>query len=1114
MAGYGDKDKLADEPTAKTTGGYGTKDIAADEISGPGFIPTVKRTGGQMLTTGARTIEDVTGPNVVTRGMRETGQGIIDRNPSGINELGDIPESPWLTVKEAVGQFVPQIGAAAAGAAGGAKLGFRVGGAPGAAIGAGVGSLLPIASQEYGGIREEQIEGGQESIPRALGAAAGATALERIGMGKVLKGLRGELPAVSTIPREIGKGFVREGATEAAQTAIEQVGAFKDPTAPESVAEQGLAGVMGGIGGGVVGGAQAGIQRALGPYSDKDQPAPDASMTPGTDVVSDAPPAAGGDPLRTAKLPETGMLTAAVNAGIEAEAQAADAGAPVQAPISGALAGVTPPQQQGDASKPGGGDQQIPAGEASEVDPETVALFDPASATIATPERASFGSREEVEQHLSQQRRSGGSKQGKALPVDRGDGRWSFAREGEPEFEGAQQAQEQREADDRMRADQAFEKALPTMPQHLRDLKPADRKTFGLDKAVEMASRPQKTNEPIGEEAGASGVAYTPERAVMQAHNYQQAVKTQDGMLRSGNRTGATTGGLIGSWMNQRQAQLAIEQSRKANPEMWAAYDERQKGMAELKPGDQVLTPYPSPEFPLGTPGKLVRKFGVNWRVEYPDGNTVMVPPTALRPGPRAEAAATVTTPAPQTADVPAPVVQSAAQAESGEDAPQARWTRATTADRTALLADAGWSVNPPSLSTKRVLAQPWDKLTDSQRDRLTAALAKRDAPRVSATSTDDAALDAAAHVAATSHLNDLAPPTGPQLGAGNYQKGHHRLASIGHGISIETAKGTERVAKDGSWRVPNMPAHYGDINRTEGADGDPVDIFIGDRGDNGRYWVINQNKPGGGFDEHKVITGVDSADEAVAIYKGSFTAGFGDKVFASISAEYDPDALKALLPSLKKAKAVPASEQTESRNPPAPAGPEAAADAAPPQVPAPAPAAPAPSPSDRDAEEGQTAAASADATPRTRSPGIAAPRPATRAEMREIRQRGVPAASIMDAEKALTDGDAVYRAHDQDEGATQVFSHVDLDGYTADQITIVRAAAAPPTAAPAPRAQDASLTMPDERIDEYAGKTITLQAMVADTGGTVDISLDAATAIRDIRKRMQSARELVGCLA
>ena len=330
MAGYGKNDTPADD---QAPGGYGPRDVAIDEINDPGFLSTIKRTGGQMLTTGATSIEGFTGPNRVTQAVRDTGQGIIDRNPAGIESLGDVVSKPWLAVKEATGQLVPQVGAAAAGAAGGAAIGRRIAGAPGAAIGGGIGSLVPILSQEYGGIYDDQPEG-QKDKGRALVAALGATALERVGMGKLLKGLRGQLPPMATIPAEIAKGALKEGATEAAQTAIEQVGAFKDPTTSESMQEQALAGVMGGIGGGVLGGVHAGAQKAFGKTSGETKSGETADSADLEQPTAAAPPApATPQAIRAQKLPETGPLSGAVNAGIEAQAQGLEA-ATGQQPLS------------------------------------------------------------------------------------------------------------------------------------------------------------------------------------------------------------------------------------------------------------------------------------------------------------------------------------------------------------------------------------------------------------------------------------------------------------------------------------------------------------------------------------------------------------------------------------------------------------------------------------------------------------------------------------------------------------------------------------------------------------------------------------------------------------
>ncbi|MDH4418906.1 MAG: PLxRFG domain-containing protein [Acidovorax sp.] len=258
----------------------------------PGFIPTIKRTGGQMLTSTATAAEDVTGPNTVTQAMRETGQGIIDRNPAGVTKLSDVVEKPWLAVKESVGQFAPQIGAAAAGGWAGAKAGGAVGGlaagpggaAVGATIGGVAGSLLPIFAQEYGGIRQEQKEVGQEDKGRALAAAIPATALERVGMGKALGVLKGAPIGAGSILKEAGKGVLKEGATEGAQNVIEQVGAFKNPTTAQNLEDTALSAVMGGIGGGVMGAGAGAVdaarRRSQAPADVASEPVPPTETAP------------------------------------------------------------------------------------------------------------------------------------------------------------------------------------------------------------------------------------------------------------------------------------------------------------------------------------------------------------------------------------------------------------------------------------------------------------------------------------------------------------------------------------------------------------------------------------------------------------------------------------------------------------------------------------------------------------------------------------------------------------------------------------------------------------------------------------------------------------------
>lgn len=202
-------------------------------------------------------------------------------------------------------------------------------------------------------------------------------------------------------------------------------------------------------------------------------------------------------------------------------------------------------------------------------------------------------------------------------------------------------------------------------------------------------------------------------------------------------------------------------------------------------------------------------------------------------------------------------------------------------------------------------LGRPYDRIDESLAPPLREEEALTQATGI-AVPRASGRINAAAHEAATSPRNARPEPTDAQKEAGNYAKGHVRIS--GMDVSIENPKGSIRRSKADAaepWQV-RMPAHYGYIRGSRGADGDHVDLFIGDRGDNGRFWVINQTTPDGRqFDEHKVVTGVDSAAEATALYKASFADNFGDRVFSSISGELDAASLRAELPKMAAPKPV-----------------------------------------------------------------------------------------------------------------------------------------------------------------------------------------------------------------
>ncbi|MBR3625336.1 MAG: hypothetical protein IKN48_03170, partial [Bacteroidaceae bacterium] len=117
--------------------------------------------------------------------------------------------------------------------------------------------------------------------------------------------------------------------------------------------------------------------------------------------------------------------------------------------------------------------------------------------------------------------------------------------------------------------------------------------------------------------------------------------------------------------------------------------------------------------------------------------------------------------------------------------------------------------------------------------------------------------------------------PTEAQKEAGNYKKGHIKLD--GYDISIENPKGSTRSGVDEQgkeWSV-TMNNDYGYLRGTEGVDGDHIDVFLSDEPTEGNVFVVDQVKPDGSFDEHKVMYGFATADEARAAYLANYSPGW-----------------------------------------------------------------------------------------------------------------------------------------------------------------------------------------------------------------------------------------------
>lgn len=119
--------------------------------------------------------------------------------------------------------------------------------------------------------------------------------------------------------------------------------------------------------------------------------------------------------------------------------------------------------------------------------------------------------------------------------------------------------------------------------------------------------------------------------------------------------------------------------------------------------------------------------------------------------------------------------------------------------------------------------------------------------------------------------------PSEAQIRAGNYAK--HHISFQGLKIAIENRKGSERRGLDplgAPWSV-TMPADYGYIKRTIGADNDQLDCYVGPDWESQDVWIIDQVQAGStAFDEHKVMLGFGSKGEALTTYRASFSDGKG----------------------------------------------------------------------------------------------------------------------------------------------------------------------------------------------------------------------------------------------
>jgi hypothetical protein len=126
--------------------------------------------------------------------------------------------------------------------------------------------------------------------------------------------------------------------------------------------------------------------------------------------------------------------------------------------------------------------------------------------------------------------------------------------------------------------------------------------------------------------------------------------------------------------------------------------------------------------------------------------------------------------------------------------------------------------------------------------------------------------------LAATNEKN----PSQAKINANNYKKSDV-IDLNGMKIKIENERGDIRrgVGPDGTPWETKMAHHYGEFQGTIGADGDKLDVFIGQRPDSNKVYVVDQVNQDGSFDEHKVMMGFTSKEDASSGYLANYEKGW-----------------------------------------------------------------------------------------------------------------------------------------------------------------------------------------------------------------------------------------------
>lgn len=98
--------------------------------------------------------------------------------------------------------------------------------------------------------------------------------------------------------------------------------------------------------------------------------------------------------------------------------------------------------------------------------------------------------------------------------------------------------------------------------------------------------------------------------------------------------------------------------------------------------------------------------------------------------------------------------------------------------------------------------------------------------------------------------------------------------------INVENLRGSIREGVDErgqAWRVV-MPAHYGELAGTTGADGDPLDVFVGEDAYAPWIYVVHIGTEARDYDECKVFVGFPNASSVRECFQSAYSQRRGMK--------------------------------------------------------------------------------------------------------------------------------------------------------------------------------------------------------------------------------------------